>query len=608
MRPHYAYEKPDNLVAMWEESAAGHLGNPLFGTKGADGTYSWVTYGAVTRRVDDVRGGLARLGVRADDAVGIIAPNRPEWAIVAFAIYGLKARLVPMYDTDVLNTWTYIARDSGIKVLFVATPAIQAQIERVRDNIPSLRHIVVMEALGDESLAALEERGQATPIPSTRPAPDDVAVLIYTSGTTSEPKGVLLTHGNLTSNAIAAVTLFPTVTERTRAFSVLPWAHIYGQTAELHTVVQSGASVGIAASRETIIDDIVVVQPTVLVAVPRLLNRIYEGVWARVRASSGFRQRLFASALRAARVRRDTGKGRLKHRLLDRLVLAKVRARFGGRLEWILSGSATLAPEVSQFFFDIGVPVYDCYGMTETSPGVTVNSPAAHKLGTVGRPLTSCRVEIDCSRVDDGSDEGEIIVYGPNVMLGYHNKPEATAAALNEDGGLRTGDRGRIDEDGFLHITGRFKNQYKLENGKYVFPEAIEEALELTPYVACAMVAGDGRPYNVGLIVLDLEKLQARARRLGLGISWRAFLTESSSLGREVRAAIGRDLMERLRRKFDPYEIPRRYHFVTEPFTSENGLLTQTMKVKRSAVFSRYGSALEALYREALPIAMPDAM
>jgi long-chain acyl-CoA synthetase len=273
----------------------------------------------------------------------------------------------------------------------------------------------------------------------------------------------------------------------------------------------------------------------------------------------------------------------------------------------VISGSATLPVEVTQFFLDIGVPVYDCYGMTETSPGVTMNHPAAHKVGSVGRPIPGVRVVIDRAPVDDDTDEGEIVVYGPNVMLGYHNKPEATAAMMTADGGLRTGDRGRLDEDGFLHVTGRFKEQFKLQNGKFVFPAVVEEALELVPYVSSAMVLGEGRPCPAAVISLDLDKLGDHSARLGLTVAWRAFVGDLSSLSRDIHAAITRDLEARLEPKLDAYEIPRRYLFVKEPFSTDNGLLTQTLKVKRQAVLSRYRADLERIYKDDRPWTMPDA-
>jgi long-chain acyl-CoA synthetase len=590
-----ADHQPENLVDLWEESAARHAGNPVFGTKRPDHTFGWVTYPQVGRRIDDLRAGLAALGVQPGDAVGLVANNRVEWAVAAFATYGRRARFVPMYEAELPAVWAYIVRDAGVKVLLVSTPAVRDRVREAVQGVPGLA-LVVIEGDGEDSLAALERRGRAAPVPSQKPQPDDVASLIYTSGTTGEPKGVLLSHRNFISNVKGGQHMFPELATESCSLSILPWAHAYGQTAELYNFIDLGAAIGIAASRDSIVEDIRLVRPTYLIGVPRIFNRIHDGIWSQVRKAGGVKLKLFTAALEAARDHREHGGLGITARLLDRLVLAKIRERFGGRLVGALSGSARMNVEVAKFFFDLGMPVYDCYGTTETSPAVTMNSRSACKLGTVGRPIEKVRVVIDRSRVDDGGDDGEIVVYGPNVMLGYHNKPEATAAVMTADGGLRTGDRGRIDEDGYLLVTGRFKEQYKLENGKYVFPAAIEEELQLVPWVVNSMVHGDGRPHNVCLVVLDLAFLRERAAKLGLGVEPGELLDDSSALGRAEREVIALELVRHLEGKFGNYEIPRQFVFIAEPFTVENGLLTQTLKLKRKPVLERYGASLQALY------------
>jgi long-chain acyl-CoA synthetase len=603
-----ASQEPDNLVEMWEASVARNPDNQLFGTKGTDGVYHWVTYREVAERVDHVRAGLARLGVGAGDAVALISGNRVEWAVVAFATFGLGARLVPLHETDLATTWRNLVKDARPKVLFASTEAILEQLHDLQHSVPSLVALLFLEGTADGSLAALEQQGREAPVGSVRPAPGDVAVLIYTSGTTTEPKGVLLSHGNLTSNVCSGYRAFPTLSETSRSFSILPWAHVFGQTAELNICIHVGASVALAAGRESLLEDFGLAQPTQIVGVPRLLVRIHEAIVSGVAQAGGLRERLFEASLAANRARRETRRGGFMQWLLDRFVMNKIRARFGGRLEFVISGSATLDVEVATFFCDLGIPVYDCYGLTETSPGVTMNCPSAHRIGSVGKPLERVRVEIDHSLVDDDSDEGEIVVYGPNVMLGYHNKPEATAAAMTPDGGLRTGDRGRLDEEGYLHVTGRFKEQFKLQNGRFVFPAVVEEALQLVPYVANAMVLGDGCPYTAAVISLDLDKLGEHSSRLGLTVAWRTFIGDMSSLSREIHAAITHDLQARLLPRLDDHEIPRRFLFVKEPFSAANGLLTQTLKVRRPAVLAKYRAEVARLYQEDRPLTMPDTL
>lgn len=589
-------EIPDTLVEMWEASVARHPGRPVFGTRDALGRYTWATYGEVGRRVGALRAALARAGIAEGDAVGVISNNRAEWAIAAFATYGLGGRFVPMYEAELPKTWAYIIRDSGLKLLFVSSVAIRDRVEALRGELPGLGRIVSFDARDATGLGAFEAEGRAAPVPSRRPGADEVAQLIYTSGTTGEPKGVLLSHRNFTSNVQAALRLFTDVDENSVSLSILPWAHAMGQTADLYGFTSVGGSIGIAGGPTTIAADLMRVRPTHLIAVPRVFNRAYDGIWATMRAKGGATQRLFEAAVAAAHERRRTGVATIRNAILDKLVLAKIRARFGGRFKGSISGSAKMNLEIAEFFHDVGLPVYDCYGMTETAPAVTMNGPRAFKLGTVGRPIEGVRVVIDRSRVDDGTDEGEIVVYGPNVMLGYHNKPEATAAVMTADGGLRTGDRGRLDEDGYLWITGRFKEQFKLENGKYVFPAAIEEALQLVSYVVNAIVVGDGRPYNVALIVVDPAALERRAHELGLAISPEDFAGGGARVAPDIAEALGRDVAAHLEGQFGSYEIPKKFLFTTDAFTVDNGLLTPTLKLKRREVMTRYGSLLEALF------------
>ncbi|HOJ13981.1 MAG TPA: AMP-binding protein, partial [Deltaproteobacteria bacterium] len=278
---------------------------------------------------------------------------------------------------------------------------------------------------------------------------------------------------------------------------------------------------------------------------------------------------------------------------LDRLVFSKIRERFGGRLRGAMTASAAMNPEIAGFFFDIGIPTYDCYGMTETSPAVTMNCPSAYKLGSVGRPIDKVKVVIDSSVVEEGAEDGEIVVYGPNVMKGYHNKPEATAAVMTPDGGIRTGDRGRFDKDGFLYITGRIKEQYKLENGKFVFPAALEEDIRLIPYIENAMVYGENKPYNICIVIPDFAVLGKYARENGLP-------TEPEELVRrkEVYDLIADEVNKALKGKYGGYEIPKKFLILSQNFSVDDGTLTQTLKVKRRVVIQRLKDSIEALYEK----------
>jgi len=505
-----------------------------------------------------------------------------------------------MYEAELTQIWKYIVADSGVKILFVSKPAILEKVRSFPQEIGTLERMILIEGTGEGSLAWLEDLGSKKPVPSIKPGPQDVASLIYTSGTTGDPKGVLLTHGNFTSNSLGGQKYYPEFNQHDRGVSILPWAHSYAQTAELYTFVYLGASLGFMESVQTLAEDMKKVRPTFLIAVPRVFNKIYDGIYARMNREGGIKKKLFLMAVESAKKRRElseTGRSDLltniKYAIGDKLVFSKIREGFGGRLRGVMTASAAMNPDISRFFFDMGIPIYDCYGMTETSPAITMNCPSAYKIGSVGRPIPGVKVVIDKSVVEEGAQDGEIIAYGPNVMKGYHNKPEATAEVMTSDGGIRTGDRGRLDEDGFLFITGRIKEQFKLENGKFVFPASLEEDIRLIPSVENAMIYGENKPYNVCLIVPDFLVLAKYAKDRG-------FPADPKSIAEnpEIQEMIRNEVISSLTGKYGGYEIPKKFLFLHENFTVENGTLTQTMKLKRRVVVSRFKDMIEKLYAE----------
>ena len=606
----WTYEKPDNLVEWWAESYRRFRNNPLFWIRNDQGTLDPITYGEIGERIDNARAGLALAGIREGDFVGIIAKNRPEWAVLSYATYGRNARFVPMYEKERSRTWHYILKDSTVKVLIVSSQAIYERVKGFLKEIPTLEKIVVIDTGSDQadSLSALEKKGAEHPVAPIVPSPDDVAVLIYTSGTTGDPKGVLLSHGNLTYASRGGYRLYPQLSESHRGLSILPWAHSYALSGELNNWIQFGGSLGFMRDVTTLAEDLQLVRPDYLVCVPRLFNRIYDGIMARMAEAGGFKQTLFNAARETARKKRklaEQGKKSvptdLTFAILDRLVFSRIRAGFGGRLTGALTASAVMNREIGEFFYDVGAPAFDCYGLSETSPAVAMNCPDAWRLGSVGKVLDGQRVVIDPSVVEEGADDGEIIVYGPNVMQGYHNKPEATAKVMTADGGFRTGDRGRFDEDGFLYMTGRIKEQYKLENGKYVFPAAIEEDIKLLPSVANAMVYGDGKPYNICLVHPDFAVLGVYAQKNDLP-------SDPASLvkNRAVTGMIEKEIVALLRQKYGGYEIPKKFYFLADDFTLENDMITQTMKLKRRVVVREYQDLIDRAYADAGSYLKPD--
>jgi long-chain acyl-CoA synthetase len=589
-----------DLVDVLKRSVDRYPTANLFGTK-TDGRWRWITYAQFSRRVDAFRGALASLGIGQGETVAVISANRVEWAVAAYAAYGLGARFCPMYESQLAKDWRYIVEDSGARVLLAATYPIFETVRGWAGEVGNLEHTFCMNlpAEDETSFLALEERGRSHPAPAVDIDPEWVCGFIYTSGTTGRPKGVLLTHSNICSNLNAVSAIFA-IHSSDVSVSFLPWAHSFGQTCELHGLLSRGAALAIAESVEKLVDNFAEIRPTVLYAVPRVFNRIYDGLQKRMAEEGGVKKALFDAAMRnEERLLKLAARGETswlvetQHDLFDRLVFAKVRGRFGGRLRYAISGGAALSPEVAEFIDKLGILVCEGYGLTETSPIVSANHPGARKIGSVGQPIEGVEVEIDKSVVDEeGAEDGEVIVRGPNVMQGYHNLPAETAEVMTEDGGFRTGDLGRLDEDGFLYITGRIKEQYKLENGKYVVPAPLEELLQLSPFIAQAFIYGTNRPFNVALLVPDRPALEKWARERGIGGDYGALVAHP-----EVRKLLGAELEEH-GKSLKRYERPRKFRLLAEEFSVDNGMLTPKMSLKRKVVMERYGDEIEALYAE----------
>lgn len=592
-----AQDRYSDLVDVLAKSAAKHKNANLFGTK-IDGVWQWTTYGDFAKQVDAVRGGLAALGVTKGDTVAIISGNRVEWAVAAYATYGLGARFCPMYEHQLDSDRQYILEDSGAKVVITSTYAIYETTRPWVEELPSLQHTLSMALpVEDEaSFAALIERGKANPTPAIDIDPSWVCGFIYTSGTTGKPKGVLLTHDNIVSNINGVSRFFP-IDSRDVSLCFLPWAHSFGQTCELHFLITRGAAMAMAESVEKLVDNFGEVKPTILLAVPRIFNRIYDGLLKRMAEEGGLKKTLFDAAMANAIKREELaaeGKSSaiadFKHKVLDKLVFSKVRERFGGRLRFALSGGAALAPEVAQFIDRLGIFVCEGYGLTETSPIVTANRPGARKIGSVGQPIPGVEVIIDKTETGPDAPDGEVVVKGPNVMQGYHGRDEETAEVIDEDGAFHTGDLGRLDEDGYLYITGRIKEQYKLQNGKYVVPGPLEDMLQISGYITQAFIDGTNQPYNAALIVPDQIAVEKWARKEGISGDYETILADD-----RTRALIEAEI-EANSNDFKGYERVRKFTLIPEEFTVDNGLLTPKMSVKRRLVLDRYKSEIDQLH------------
>jgi long-chain acyl-CoA synthetase len=576
-----------NLVDLCEKACARFATRPLFGTKEA-GRWAWTTYGEFRGLVAACRGGLAALGVGPGDKVALISNNRVEWAACAHAAYGRGAAVVPMYEAQLPSEWEFILADCGAKIVFVANETIAARLASVT-NLADLRHIVRFDTPPEApgSFAALLDQGRRAPVPPISPAQGVTANLIYTSGTTGKPKGVVLSHGNVISNINALNQVFPFEPED-RSLSFLPWAHAFGQM-ELHVFFSMGCALALNGRVTSLIEEMAEIKPTVLVVVPRIFISLYAAVGDQLRGRPKFMQWLFRTGIETA-TRRACGQpvgllAAIGLRLADALVFSKVRARFGGSLKYVICGGAALGIEIGRFLDALGLTIYEGYGLTETSPIVSANCPGHRRFGSCGQVIPGVRVVID--PVAGAGTEGEIVVYGPNVMQGYHNRPDESGALL-PDGGLRTGDLGHLDQDGFLYITGRLKEQFKLENGKYVMPGPLEEELKVSPYIANVVLYGDNKPYLVALVLVDRAHLDRWATEQG-------FELRDPTRDDRVRQLVRQEL-EHLSVGFKQFERPGAFALAVDELTTENGMLTPTLKLRRRIVVSKYKPILDALY------------
>lgn len=580
--------KFQTLVDIYRDAVKTFPDSPLFGTK-RGGQWEWMTYLEFGKQTDAVRAGLAELGLKRGDRVAIIANNRPEWAIAAYACFGLGVAFVPMYEAQLPKDWEFIIRDCEAKAVIAATDAIAEKCKPYLESIPSLGHVISLdpatkktdEVVTFESLVATKSK-----VPSITPETKDIACLIYTSGTTGNPKGVILSHGNIASNVSAIHECFP-MSSMDRSLSFLPWAHSFGQTVELHGLLSMGASLAIAESVDKILDNLAETKPTLLFSVPRIFNKLYGAVQKQISTKPGFIQSMVKSSLATRRKQRlgeevSLGEG-LVLALTDKVVFSKVRARFGGNLKYAFSGGAAISTDVAEFIDGLGITVYEGYGLTETSPITTANWPSSRKIGSVGKAIPGVKVEI--------SPDHEIVVHGPNVMVGYHNRKEENDAVFTADGGFRTGDMGRLDDEGFLFITGRIKEQYKLENGKYVVPTPLEEQLKLSPYVLNAMVYGDNKPYNVALVVANVEAVKKWGSENGVSESDPEKLLANAKVQKLFKGEL-----DHYGAKFKGFEGVKDFALIPEDFTTDNGMLTPSLKVKRRKVVEVYQPVIDALY------------
>jgi long-chain acyl-CoA synthetase len=574
-----------------------------------DGHWRRVSSRELESQVRAVAMGLRALDVRAGDRVGILSENRVEWTIADLGVINCGALDAPIYATQAPKQAAYILNDAGVEVLFISN---QAQYDRMRDalnNCPKLRVIISFDPVVDPigattarvmSFSDLLTRGRAADREEPelyetlrgRVTPESLATLIYTSGTTGDPKGVMLTHANLVSNTLANFQISE-LKEGEVALTFLPFSHILERTT-IYMYLHAGVSVFYAESVDTVARDLAEVRPHFMTSVPRLFEKIQARVMEKAEERGERRAAIARWAVNVARQwaqsaseGRDTGMGlKLKRKIADALVYSKLREAMGGRVRALVSGGAPLAPELAQFFYGAGMPIYQGYGLTESSPVISCNTPRANRLGSVGKPIPGVIVRI--------AEDGEILASGPNVMRGYYNRPAETEEALETDAEgrvwLRTGDIGYLDADGYLFVTDRKKDLIKTSGGKYVAPQPIENAIKRSQYVNQVVVIGDRRKFPAALIVPQMDALRAYARRQGI-------VAEESELTSrpEIISLIEKEV-EMYTTDLSQYEKIKAVLLLPRELTVEGGELTPTLKVKRRIVVEKNQKQIDRLY------------
>jgi len=554
------------------------------------------------RRVAGLASSLVELGVRAGDRVGLFAPNCPEWHTADFAISGSGAITVPIYFNESPDRMVYILNHCSAQVVFVAGTRQLEKLLKVRTQLQHIRHVIVACA-GDD--VPSEFLRYETLIASTGPSeiasyrrraaqvlPSQLASIIYTSGTTGEPKGVMLTHANFSSNVSDSCGELVVKAESDLGISFLPLAHVYGRMVD-YLYIFKGCPLAYVDVVENVAQALLEVHPTLLAAVPRFFEKIYVRLVEQGSKTTGLKRKIFEFAMNTARQAAPWRSGErhgslwlaLKWALADRLVFSKVRARTGGRLRVVLSGGAPLSKSLGEFFWAIGIPIYQGYGLTETSPVLTSNYPQ-NRIGSSGRPIPNVQIRI--------ADDGEILAKGPCVMQGYYKSPESTREAFTEDGWFKTGDIGFLDKNNYLFITDRKKDLLKTAAGKFVAPQPIENLLKASPYILNAMVVGDRRKFVVALIVINPVTVSDKLAEEGLRLSSNA---EAAAHPRTY--ALIEDEVRRLTSQLAQYESIKRFALLPDDFTFDQGTLTFTMKLKRRVVESQWRDLIDKLYSDA---------
>ena len=564
-----------------------------------NGQYTHISHRDALAAVKTAACGLLALGLSKGDRVALLSENRLEWVIADLAILSAGCITVPIYATLPANQVEYILRDSEARAVFVSVQAQFDKVASIRSRLPGLQHVFSFDPVDGGTTAIrlddLSKKGAAED-PSTFEkrlsaiGANDWASIIYTSGTTGDPKGAILTHGNFTSNVVGCTNVLR-IGPEDRCLSCLPLSHAFERTAGYYAPLHKGTTIAYPEDNVKIGENLRDVRPTFVVCVPRLFEKLYEAILNAVYTGPAIRKRLLSWAVRTARSfdgQVEAGRPRLTTRLgrsvAEVLVIRKLKAKMGGRLRFFISGGAPLRKDVAEFFAVLGLPILEGYGLTETSPVVSVNTLDHAKRGTVGKPIPDVQVRI--------AHDGEILVKGPNVMQGYFKQPALTSEVLRE-GWFSTGDIGILDDEGYLVVTDRKKDLIVTAGGKNVAPQPIEGLLRSSEYVSEALVVGNNRRFISAIIVPNFDLLAAFAEDAGIRFGNHKDLLEDPEVVAKMREEI-----ERVSESLAPFERVKKFILSERDFSTERNELTATLKLRRRVIEEEFRTEIDALYEE----------
>ncbi len=558
----------------------------------------WKTYSTqeVIDMANKVSSGLLNKGIGPGDKVAVIANNRPEWVIADLAILQIGAINVPVYPTISDEDYAFIFNDSEVKLVFVSDEELLEKARKAKEKSPSVQHIYTFDPISDAhhwweihdadpDLAKIEElKGDVKS--------EDLATLIYTSGTTGTPKGVMLSHKNVASNAIASKERLP-VDSDAKGVSFLPLCHIYERMI-IYLYTYTGVSLYFAESMDTIGDDIRDVQPQVFTAVPRLLEKVYDKIVDKGASLSGIKKSLFFWAVSVGEKYEPYGANgpiyEMKLKIARKLIFSKWQEALGGNVKAVASGSAALNPRLARIFNAADIPILEGYGLTETSPVISVNEVdnKGMKIGTTGRPIRDVHVKI--------AEDGEILVKGPNVMMGYYNRPDLTDEVL-KDGWFHTGDIGELVNGEYLKITDRKKEIFKTSGGKYIAPQLMENTFKESRFIEQIIVIGEYRKHPSALIVPTFEFLEEWCDRKGIDRGSRDKMLSNERVLERFQEEV-----DHYNEGFGKWEKIKKFRLLDDEFTVDNNMVTPTLKLKRKAIHARYENLIEDIYAEPSPL------